>query len=192
MTTVTYFPNANLQPLVANNDTLSQFLAIDTNNNVDYMNSTAVNPFNQTLNTTNNATFNIVTFNQQTGPGNILIGSNVTSYQNIMTTTTATTTTILTIATINNSNYYICAEASAFCTVGSLVGTGGSFRQTKRITNFGGTLSISANLENLNSTSITGTSINITTSGTNILVQITGVASNTIDWLMYTRTIIAS
>jgi hypothetical protein len=194
MTTTTRFLNSNLRTAsLTNNDALNRILAIFTNNTVQYINNTAVNPFNQALNTTNNATFNAMTVTRLTGPSNVLTMSGVTKYQNTITTTTATTTTILTIATTNNTNYYITVEASAFCRSGSLIGTGGSFRQTKRITNpGGGSLIISSNLENLASTSITGATINITASGTNILVNVTGVASNTIAWLTYTRIIAAS
>lgn len=192
MTSITYFMNSNLQTTLINNDTLNKILSIDTNNNINYMDNTAINPFNQSLNTTNSVTFNALTLSNLNGTNNILIFSNVTKYWNTITTSNSNATTMLNIATINNSNYYITVEISAFCKSGTLVNTGGSYRQTKRVTNFSGVLSLSSNLENLSSTTIIGSSINITSSGTNIIIQVTGVISNTIDWIVYARTIVSS
>ena len=177
-------------PSLINNNSLTKILAIDNNNNVNYKNLTSINPFNQTLNTTNNVTFDSLAITSLTGPvsstGNtISLFTNMALYQTTITTTTNTVTTAISFSSTPNSNYIITAKASAFCKIGTAIGGGGIFRQTKGITNVSGALTLSNNLENLinvttSPVSLSGTTINISNSGSNIIVTVTGLNSQTI------------
>lgn len=196
MTTYNTLINSNLKlSQLTNNNTLTKLVAIDTSGNIKYKNLSTVSPFNQSLNTTNNVTFNTLNLTTLTGPSSIInLFTNMSEYQASLTTTTVTTTTILTISTITNSNYTVTAEVSAYCKTGTAAGNGGSFRQVKRVTNISGTLTLSTNIENLTNTSssLNGISINITSSGSSILLQVTGLASQTIDWIALVTVIYVS
>lgn len=186
--------NVNL-PVPTNDNTLVNILGINSSSNVNYITASSINPYNQTLNTTSNPTFNTTNVTTLTGPSNTLgIFTNTIEYEVTGTTTNATATTIFTLASTSNTNYYIIATVSAFCTSGTGIGGGGTFRQVKRVTNSAGTLTLSSTVENLTNTSATlsGISINITSSGTNILLQVTGLLANNIDWVAYIKIVYSS
>jgi hypothetical protein len=195
MTTYNIFTNANLQlGTVTNNDALTRVLVVDGSNNVLYRNVSSINPFNQNLNTTNSPTFVTLTATSITGPtnsggsGNVIqLFTNNFEYQMTTTTTNATTAPLNILTTVNNTNYTITAEVSAFCRAGTAVGSGGSFRQMKRATNNAGTITLSANMENLTNVTaaLSGITILITNTGNVLQLNVTGLASQTIAWVAW-------
>jgi hypothetical protein len=197
MTTYNIFTNSNVRlGTVTNNDALTKVLVVDGSNNILYRNLSSMNPFNQNLNTTNSPTFVTLTATSITGPtnpggaGNVIqLFTNLFEYQMTATTTTATTSSLNILTTANNTNYTITAEVSAYCKAGTASGSGGSFRQLKRATNNAGTITLSANLENLSNVtaSLSGIVILVTNTGNILQLNITGLASQTIDWTAYIR-----
>ena len=127
-----------------------------------------------------------------TGPSNILgFFTNIKKYQVTATTTNATTTNIFSLVTINNTNYTVFVQGTAYCTTGSANGNGASFTHGNRITNNSGSVSISMDIDNHTSVPsvLSEISLIINTSETNIVIQVTGLTSQTIDWCACVRII---
>jgi len=104
-------------------------------------------------------------------------------------TTDATVTTISTISTATDNVYGLFIQVAGIKSDGS---QGGHFLRQVSVKNDGGTVSV------IGSTTTIGTdaeddanwNVTATTSGTNILVQVTGVAATTIEWqATITRTV---
>lgn len=193
MTTYTTSFASNLSNITLSNDnTLTKLLGINTNNNIKYRNISSIvgNTANQSLNTTNNVTFNQITTNLVVPTATILqfLSPLITYYTGSLSTLNSTIQTILTIATATATEYLLFVEGSAY----DITSAGGAvFKITKSITNDAGVLTI-GQLESLSNKSTGGISTAVMTvvvSGTNILVRVTGVASQQIDWVVYCRMI---
>lgn len=105
--------------------------------------------------------------------------------QNRVTTTNATVTTLHTFATSTDLNYKIYVEVSARRTGGSAgaVGDSGLMSGTIRVKNVSGTLT-TLNSTTDNSSADQAWTISWTTSGTNILLQVTGTVNNNVTWTL--------
>lgn len=175
----------------SNDNAQNNILAIDTNNIIKYISATSLGiSANQSLNTTDNVTFNNITTPSLLFPsGSSTASPTVDLYGLTLTTSNATPTTILSYATSSNTNYLMYVEMASKDSVSG----GGAYIMTKRITNIAGTVTI-AQLEGFSSTdaTISTSAIQVIVSGTNALVQVTGVSARTLYWTAYIRVIIAS
>ncbi len=177
------------------NVAVTKILAVDNNSNVSYRNISTVNGSNQNLNTTNNVTFNAITTNLITS--NALYKSvqipqsNIAYYTFSITTINAGSTVMITLPTVSNTNYLVYAEVSSRDT-GS--GAGGTYLQTKMMSNTAGVINNANQLENLSnkSTSLSTSSITISSSGTNIVLLVAGITGRTIVWTAFVRVITVS
>lgn len=97
------------------------------------------------------------------------------------TTTNATPTTIATIATTTNSTQLIEVYVKAYQTSATNYGV---WKRTLTVTNVSGTPTIQATNSDVTKTSagLKAKSVTFTTSGSNVLVQVTGIAATTISW----------
>lgn len=97
------------------------------------------------------------------------------------TTTNATPTTIATIATTTNSTQLIEVYIKAYQTSATNYGV---WKRTLGITNVSGTPTIQSTNSDVTKTSsgLKANSITFSVSGSNILVQVTGIAATTINW----------
>ena len=97
------------------------------------------------------------------------------------TTTNATPTTIATIATTTNATNLIEVYVNAYQTSASSYGV---WKRTLTVTNVSGTPTIQAINSDVTKTSsgLSANSISFSVSGSNILVQVTGIAATTIGW----------
>jgi hypothetical protein len=178
-----------------NDDAQTSILGLDNSNNVKYRTaSTITGTYNQSLNTTSNVTFNSVTTGAIYAPINTIniINSNISYIIATAITSNATATTIFTLATATNTDYIMYAEVSAFDVTSN---GGASFLVTTRITNNGGVLE-NGNLESVSnktaSNSISAATVTVTTSGTTALVNVTGIAAQTVNWTALLRIISTS
>jgi hypothetical protein len=196
MTTNIISYNTSLSIAAPSNDnTITKLLVVDNNNNIKYRNTSTISA-NQSLNTTDNVLFNSVTTGMisSTATNNALIfpGTSTNSIYLYAsgTTTDATATTIFTYPTATNNNYLIYAEVASKDTVSG----GGAYLQTKMVTNTAGTINNVIQLENISnkSTAISTSSILITSSGTNIILQVTGVSGRTINWKALIRLVVST
>lgn len=187
---ISYSTQLYIDP-IANDNTVTKILAIDGSNNIKYRNLSTINGSNQTLNTTSDVIFNTVTTNMITSSSTNnylqIPQSNTAYYFASSTTANASATTIFTLATTNNTNYLIYAEVSSKDSISG----GGSYLQTKMISNTANVINNVNQLENLSnkSATINTSSITITNSGTNIILQVTGVGGRTINWSAFIRVI---
>lgn len=127
-----------------------------------------------------------------TGPGStIRLFTNINEYQASLSTSSTGAQNIFTLATTDNTSYFMRAEVSAKSTTGT---GGGNFVQSKGIQNNSNTLTVSANLENaVNATGNAASStITISSSGTNIILNVTPGSSSPLDWVAYIRIVSSS
>lgn len=102
-----------------------------------------------------------------------------------LTTTNNTATTILTIATTSNTGYLLEVRAVSRRVSGTGAGTNGdtnSYVRTVSIKNVGGTITINTVQSSYTDEDIAAHNVTITSSGTNILVQVAGSTNNTVNW----------
>ena len=124
---------------------------------------------------------------QIVGSGNV--GGKVTSAT--VSTTDATQTTIETIAIPSGDVVLLESRISAKKTGGAGVGTtgdGNAYIRTVKAKNVGGTVTIGTIQTSFTSEDISGFSATFTVSGTNILVRVTGAASDNVNWKSTTTT----
>ena len=191
MTTYQISTNATVSTAaIPNDNTQTQLLALNSNNSVGYRNASSFGTANQTLNTTSNVTFNNMTTYQISATANNAINmltQYVTWSSAYLTTTNATFTTIYTLATATNTAYILVAEVCAYDATNS---GGACFLYVERISNNSGTLTLGS-MEALNNKSATGNitsaKIQIIASGTNVLVQVAGAATDTVYWTAIIR-----
>jgi len=133
--------------------------------------------------------------------GAVNMFTNVYLYQAAITTTTNTATTIFSFVTSNNAVYSVTSEVAAYCTATtgsstSVVGDSAIFRQLRRETNVAGTLTVAATAtESLSGNGFgTGNTVAtaISSSGTNLIVTVTGTTNCTIDWIAYIQIVTSS
>ena len=98
-------------------------------------------------------------------------------------TTDATVTTIITIATASDHSYLVTVDAIGATTSGA---TTGAYVRRAAYENDSGTLGgVGVGVTNVDTLEDAGAAawdVTITTSGTNILIQVTGAAATTINW----------
>lgn len=108
-----------------------------------------------------------------------------------LTTTDATATTTQTIAVPNNRAITLTAISTSYDTASTTgdANKSASRLRTARITNVAGTVTVGATLENNSSqdTGLAAIAVNFVASGSNVLVQMTGIANNTIDHTVITQ-----
>lgn len=107
-----------------------------------------------------------------------------TLYQNKATTTDATVTTLHTFATTTDVQYTLRATVTAKRTGGAsgTAGDGASYIVAVRAKNVGGTVTIGTPVSLLTDEDQVGWDVTFSVSGTNVLVRVTGAASNNISW----------
>lgn len=114
------------------------------------------------------------------------------TYRGTVTTTNNTTTTILTIATASNTTYLFRAHYNNRKTAGAGIGTVGdsdAYIRTFKVKNVSGTVTIGTINSTFTDEDIATNNVTQTVSGTNVLIQVTGSTSNTIDWVCITQII---
>jgi hypothetical protein len=119
--------------------------------------------------------------------GHTLTGSFV-SYNDIVKTRTGSTVqtvgaqvvTLFTVVTASNTAYLFTFEALGTTSTGST----SSFESTLKVKNVAGVLTISTeyNKHSDPDADLVGTSVDFASSGTSVLVQVTGIAAKTINW----------
>jgi hypothetical protein len=199
MTTNSTSYNASIRlNSITNDDTITNLLVIDNTfvvglHQVKSRNSSTLSVANQSLNTTNNVTFNSVTSSQdlaQTNGTMTLVMNNITIAQAQLTTTTSTATTIYSLSTVADKNYTIFAEVSMIDGSAGTVAGDAAFIQTKRVTNTAGVLDIGTVESFLTRNGNTGTSnVQFIASGSTLNIQVIGIASNTNYWTIFLRII---
>lgn len=108
-------------------------------------------------------------------------GAQYTEYTSAIQTTNATPATLFTIATVTRTVYYYRAEMVAG---NSTDGTSsGSFILSGKIENIGGTLTIINDMTSSILDSGFAPSVATSSSSANFLIQATGIASTTINWM---------
>lgn len=106
-------------------------------------------------------------------------GKTITSHGST-TTTDGSTVTLITIPTSSNTSTVLEITLAAFCTAGANVNTGcGQVLRIKAL-NVAGALTF-ATINNVNQNTF-ASGLAAVASGSNVLVQIAGIASNTINW----------
>ncbi len=115
-------------------------------------------------------------------------GGKVSTYRDTTTTTDASTVTLNTIATSSNTVTFLYLILNAYCTAGANIGLACGQRMLIKVVNVAGTLTVSIISNQFSNSFATGYAANV--SGSNIIVQITGIASNTIRWTSYARVLI--
>jgi hypothetical protein len=104
-----------------------------------------------------------------------------------VTTTDGTTTTLHTLATATGTRYLVVAHVTWRRTGGSSGsdGDGGSVIVATAAKNVGGTLTVGMQSELFSQTDgLWSTPVEITGSGTNIVVQVTGASSTNVTWFL--------
>jgi hypothetical protein len=112
-------------------------------------------------------------------------GNFVFQQRNTVSTTDATTTTIETIPIATDSIFIITSKIKCRKISGAGVGTAGqgnTYIRTVRVLNSGGTLNIGAISSDYTSEQIAIFNATFAISGTNLLVRVTGAASDNVDW----------
>jgi hypothetical protein len=104
----------------------------------------------------------------------------MTTIRATQTTTDASTITFATIPIALNTTYFIQTDLVAYCTAGANINTSSAQRFSTRAQQVGGAIT-GGNIQNSFSNQF-GTLLGHAASGTNILVQATGIAANTINW----------
>ncbi len=112
--------------------------------------------------------------------GTTQFGGRVISYRGTTTTTTAATVTLITIPVATDSVMFLRTIMNAFGTAGSTANTSCGQRMLHRITNVAGTVTVSQ-ISNQFQNAF-ATNLFPVASGSNVLIQITGIAANTIRW----------
>lgn len=121
-----------------------------------------------------------ITFGTVTTSGGTPSFAGATWYDNTVTTADATITTILTIPTTADSTNYIEARVVGRNTTDN---TSAGFRYDRTVENTGGVLTIIIGESNLDfNEDIGDMTLSITTSGTDILIRVTGAAAKTVNW----------
>jgi hypothetical protein len=121
---------------------------------------------------------------QQNGSANSQANKIYKQFANLRTTN-ATATTIATIATSSGTVNSIKIVVNGRDVTSGTVGDGVTFEWIVQFKNVSGTLSAAATQSTqlkCNDTSMATCALTVTTSGTNILVQVAGLAGVTIDW----------
>lgn len=189
---ITYNTNLNSDLVLnslPNNNALTKVLAVDSNNNVVWRDSSTITATaNQSLNTTDNVQFNQVTTNSvlasnPSTSGLIFLSSNILFYQLLFNTTSTATQTVYTYNTVSGKNYLIYCQ---FVMKNTTLPGGATFIRSMRVTNIAGT-TITGTIETYTSKStgiVTGVNAQIVLSGTSVLMQVTG-DSNTDNWNLY-------
>lgn len=113
-----------------------------------------------------------------------LFAAKVTCVRATVTTTDASTVTLVTIPIPTLNSYFIQSDLVAYCTAGPNVDQSCAQRFITRAQQVGGAIT-GGNLQNAFSNQF-ATNLFHVASGTDILVQITGIASDTIDWAVVT------
>ena len=105
-------------------------------------------------------------------------------YQGRVATTDATVTTINTIATTNDTTIFVTIYASARRTGGSSgsAGDAAGYVFYTVYKNIGGVLSVLSSSAAFTAESQSGWNLGTATSGTNLLIQVTGAANNNVTW----------
>lgn len=116
-------------------------------------------------------------------------------FRSTLTTTNSTATTIISIPTSSNTAYLY--EVRANCvrvtgTGGGVNGDSNAYIRTFKVKNVGGTLTIGSIQSSFTDEDIAAHNITFITSGTNILIQVAGSTSNTVDWVVLTEIITVS
>ena len=176
---------------VANDNTQTNLLAVNGSGQVVYRSTTTVGvSTNQSLNTTNSATFNQITTNEiSPNAVSVYFLPYMEIFQASISTTNNAWTTMLTLGTTNNTNYMVFAQVSMIDSVSG----GACFVQTKRITNNAGVLDIgSVESYSNKSTSSSSTNMQIIASGSNLQFQVMGETGDTDIWALYVRIISSS
>jgi hypothetical protein len=119
--------------------------------------------------------------------GHTFTGSFV-SFNNVVKTRTSTTVqtinaqvvTLFTIATASNTAYLFTFEVLGTTSAGSTT----SFESTLKVKNVAGVLTVSTeyNKHSDSDADMVGTSVDFGSSGTSVLVRVTGIAAKTINW----------
>lgn len=169
----------NLSTVLANGNTASTNIILNSNNinSVNEIDADTVNP--------NVSTYVTVNKNLLSATINQFLNSHLNFYFFSVTTTTATATTVLTLpqATSNTCFLYTITMTSII-TAGTGINTSSSYRRTVSVRNTAGALTVNTtNLESLNAregTTLPLTPIGVVASGTNVLIQLTFVASSTV------------
>lgn len=113
-----------------------------------------------------------------------IAGGTVTMVSGNVQSTNATPTTVITFATASDTNYTFTVSASW----GRATGLTGSQTYMFKVKNVGGTLTVSSITDNaqIRDTGMGATTTSPTSSGTNVLIQVTGIAAVNINWTVYT------
>jgi len=95
-----------------------------------------------------------------------------------LTTTDATVTTIITVAIPTGKNVvgFLLATSRNTSNTNTKTFTGSVYGK-----NVGGTVTVASSLTNL--VTDEATNVTVTNSGTNMIIQVTGIAATTIDWM---------
>lgn len=99
------------------------------------------------------------------------------------TTTGATTETLVTIPTTTDTAMNVYVSLMAFCTAGASANTTSGQRLSVKVQNVAGAVT-TAIINNVFSNAFV-TGLGVAASGTDAVVQITGIAANTINWRVY-------
>lgn len=116
--------------------------------------------------------------------GTISVKDNILR-NNSLTTNDNTSTTVLTIPTATGNSYMIKANVIGYKLSGAGSGAVGATNGYVRdiiVKNIGGTVTIVGNQSTMTFEDIAAHNVTVTTSGTNILVQVTGSTNNNIKW----------
>ncbi len=196
---------------IANDNTITNILGLQSTTLVYKSNvadtSTAQTLTNKTINTAGPNTIqiggtNITTLLGQavltsssptflalsTTNGTNQFNSKVTTYRGTTTTTDGSTVTLFTIPTSSNTVTFLYLVLNAYCTAGANNNLACGQRMLIKVVNVAGTLT-STVINNVFSNPF-ATGFGAAVSGTNILVQIIGIASNTIRWSAYGQVMI--
>lgn len=119
--------------------------------------------------------------------GSIVLRDNTS--RSTVTTTNTTATTIQTVATVAGESYLVEVRFISKKTAGTgagVVGDSNTYIRTFKAKNVGGTLTLSSIQSDYTLEDINAHNVSVTTSGTNILLQVIGSLNNTVNWVSYT------
>lgn len=115
--------------------------------------------------------------------GTSAFSGKVTQVAASVQTTAATTPTLVTIPIATNTTYMIESHLVAYCTAGASINTSSAQRFITRAQQVAGVITGGVVVNSFSNQFLTN--LAHTASGTDILVQITGIAANTINWTVY-------
>lgn len=183
---------------VTNDDTITNLLVIDTAVIVSpkKIQTRAISSLpgaNQSINTTDNVTFNQITSFQDLAQSNgtmTLVMDNISIAQAKITTLTTTATTIYSLSTVTGKSYTIYAEVSMISASSTNVLGDASFIMTRRVTNTAGVLDIGTVETFMSRQGNSGTAnVQFVSSGATLNIQVVGIAATSNYWTFFLRII---